>query len=61
MTDPTNPARAARIAALLDAATVATGIVATSVGVGAYDWRAGLVAFGSLLLVAEVVAARLRR
>jgi hypothetical protein len=55
------PADPVRLAALLDAATVGTGILATSVGVGLYDWRAGVVAFGALLLVAELVAALIRR
>lgn len=50
-----------QLAALLDAATVATGILATSVGVGLYDWRAGVVAFGALLLGAELAAAWIRR
>lgn len=60
MSEPT-PVNPARLAALLDAATVALGIVATSVGVGFYDWRAGVVAFGGLLLGAELVTAIVRR
>jgi hypothetical protein len=58
MTTPTNPAR---LVTILDAATVTAGIVTASVGVGFYDWRAGVMAFGALLLAAEVVAALLRR
>lgn len=63
MSEP-KPTLAARLAAnpkILDAATVATGILALSVGVGCFDWRAGVVAFGALLLGAEVVASLLRR
>jgi hypothetical protein len=61
MSEPAKKIDPRRLAALLDAGTVGVGIVSTSVGVGLYDWRAGVVAFGALLLGAEVVAALLRR
>lgn len=62
MSEPAKPKiDPARLAALLDAGTIAAGIVALSLGVGLYDHRLGIATFGGLLLAAELVAALLRR
>lgn len=63
MPEPTPPAPLdpARLALLLDAAVVVVGISAVSIGVGLFSPRAGLVAFGALLLGAELAGAIVRR
>ncbi|MEO8277762.1 MAG: hypothetical protein ABI639_16225 [Thermoanaerobaculia bacterium] len=51
MTAPVTPAmrRSARALQAL------AGVVITSIGVGSFDWRAGVVAFGLLILATSAV------
>ncbi len=48
--------KAENVGRVLDAATVMLGVLCASGGVAAYDWRAGLIVLGSLLLGLEAVA-----
>jgi hypothetical protein len=57
MSSPSTP----RLARILDAGTVALGVLAMSIGVGLFDVRLGVAVFGGLLLAAQLAAAILSR